>query len=286
VISSRAPQLPGIPENDPSVYFVIMGEGNLTVAELFKFEGKFRFGFEANASEVVLRIDIGASLNLGPLGSLSVNASAQVNIGTHDPGFALYFSIEASDLVIDPIFTIDGTFKIMLNTRQDHDFTAINGEVVERQSFEIALEDMTLNVLGGAIKFEGSGYIRISGGHFRIQITNLEFDFFGLATIQASGYFQDDGQFRIQLSGALNLGIAGTGIFGTIDVLVYRENTVGFPDPVLFVSGTVSGKVKLFGITLAGVTVGIEFDGFSGKLSATVIVELLFWVVEKTFTIG
>ncbi len=38
-----------------------------------------------------------------------------------------------------------GTFKIMLNTRQSHDFTAINGEVVARQSFEIAIEDMTLN---------------------------------------------------------------------------------------------------------------------------------------------
>src|SRR5207247_1851473 len=53
-----------------------------------------------------------------------------------------------------------------------------------------------------------------------------------------------------------------------------------------FVDGEVSGKLKLFGITLAGVTVGIRFDGFSGRLSARVTVTILFVEKSKTFTIG
>src|SRR5207253_66636 len=60
----------------------------------------------------------------------------------------------------------------------------------------------------------------------------------------------------------------------------------GYPDPVLFVDGEIDGKVKLFGITLAGVTVGIRFDGFSGRLSARVRVSILGISKSKTFTIG
>ena len=39
-----------------------------------------------------------------------MSASAEIAIGEDDPGLALYFQVEASNLGIDPIFTIDGTF--------------------------------------------------------------------------------------------------------------------------------------------------------------------------------
>ena len=61
---------------------------------------------------------------------------------------------------------------------------------------------------------------------------------------------------------------------------------VGFPDPVLYVDGEISGSIKLAGITLAGVTVGINFDGITGRLSARVTVASALFPASKTFTIG
>ena len=203
----------------------------------------------------------------------------------------MYFDVEANNLGIDPIFTIDGRFIFQINTRKTHSFTAITGDVLPAAGnsglfFLIQIQDLTLDVLGGALKFTGSGLIRIQNGHLRVEISDLSFNFFGLATIHASGWFQDDGQFFLHVTGALNLGAAGTGIFGYVDVTIGRQNEVGFPDPVLYVDGEISGSIKLAGITLAGVTVGINFDGITGRLSARVTVHLLFFSVSKTFTIG
>ena len=156
VISSRAPQLPGVPENDPSGYFVIMGEGDLTVGGVLKFQGKFRFGFEVTNNEVILRLDLAASLSLGPLGSISVDASAQIVIGGDDPGFSMFLSVAANNLGIDPIFTINGQLKLQINTRKTHEFVAVSGEVVPEAGdsgfyFLLAIEDLKLDLIGGAI---------------------------------------------------------------------------------------------------------------------------------------
>ena len=67
VISAEAPQLPGVPENGPSAYLVVMADGGISVANVITFEGTVRFGVELDSQNVLIRVDVAASLSLGSI---------------------------------------------------------------------------------------------------------------------------------------------------------------------------------------------------------------------------
>jgi len=54
----------------------------------------------------------------------------------------------------------------------------------------------------------------------------------------------------------------------------------------LSLTASISGKAKLFGITLAGFTGTFNYTSTTGKLTLRVTVKILWWRVGKTFTLG
>src|SRR5207244_350859 len=99
----------------------------------------------------IIRVDVAASLALGPFGSIGVVASGQIVIGNDDPGFSLYVELSANNLGIDPIFTLSGNLKLKINTRVTHSFTAANGAVIPAAGsshlyFEIAITNLSLDL--------------------------------------------------------------------------------------------------------------------------------------------
>ena len=118
-------------------------------------------------------------------------------------------------------------------------------------------------------------------------------DFFGLASMSASGWVASDGQFALSLNGDLSLGGGGFGLFGSFGVGVKLTKNPATQEFSFRVKVDASVRVKAFGITLAGA--GIHFDltaSGSGKVDLEadfdIEIELLFFTIHKNahFYIG
>src|SRR5689334_7639609 len=100
--------------------------------------------------------------------------------------------------------------------------------------------------------------IQVSNGGWSFR-ASISADFFGLATLSGSIFLDSNGNFDIRLSGRMVLGSEDYGIVGSFSIQVtslHREDGT-----YLFVlAGSASVKVRAFGISLGGISLGFRFE--------------------------
>ncbi len=244
-------------------YFVVMGSGDLTVADLFVLDGSFRMAATANLQNPYLSMQIIASMNLFSA-NIGFEGNAEIHYGSN-PGLVFDASANAS-IGIAPVFTASANFDVNFDTRGTLPTT------------EIALTNLNLSLVS-VLEFDGSGYIRVDGGFLRLGF-DTDVDFFGLATIDADGWFQSDGQFFVHVGGDLTLGGGGTGLFGSVDF------NAGYDLSEVSLGADISGSAKLFGVSVASVDADVTYSSGSGKINAAVTVEVVGVEKTKDFTVG
>ena len=173
------------------------------------------------------------------------------------------------------------------------------GITMQANSFLIALngEVKFLEVL----KFDASfslavGYEGVGSWEVRF---SASMDFFGLATMSASGFFNYKGYFDISLDGGFTLGTSSFGLVASFHFQVaFGERQVeGEPEGIteffFTVNASGSAKLRAFGITFAGISIGFDVTAAgSGRVpivvSAHASVKILFVriSVSMSFTLG
>src|SRR5262249_27205486 len=123
----------------------------------------------------------------------------------------------------------------------------------------------------------GDQYLRVDG--------SFSADLFGLAKVNAKGYFDTRGFFDLDINGRVLLGTEDWGITADVDLFASY-----LPDPIgvatLNFGGSASGEVRAAGVTLVGAGVGIDYNGESGKITAMADVTVLGISYDVDFTLG
>ena len=144
----------------------------------------------------------------------------------------------------------------------------------------------------------GIGHVeQLSKGDWFISLTATA-DFFGLASMSASGWIDSKGHFGLRLHGEMVLGSRSFGLVGefTFSVLLKEETNPanGLTEYHFRVFFSADVDARLFGITFAGVglSASVEARGAGGEVdlvaSVTVRIKILFIRISKTvrFKIG
>ncbi|HND54446.1 MAG TPA: hypothetical protein PLV92_18670, partial [Pirellulaceae bacterium] len=157
VVGAAPPPRPKAPPAPAGPYVVIMAEGNLMIAEVFRMHGDFYF--ELN-SRPEMFVTVNASLALDPLGA--VVASGTLHIDEHGAygGLQLGGSLDLGPL------KIFGAAQFEFNTQ---DFTA----TVERYKFDFVQRRVTdereeVVLTPGAFRIHVAGFLGIEGA-FQLQ---------------------------------------------------------------------------------------------------------------------
>ena len=111
----------------------------------------------------------------------------------------------------------------------------------------------------------------------------------------ASGMFNYKGHFDIRISGKIVLGTSAFGLTATLNVRVaFGERQVagepeGITEYFFVVEASGSAKLRAFGITLAGISLGFKVEAAgSGRVplivSARAEIEFLFFSIPDRFT--
>ncbi|MDB5299554.1 MAG: type secretion target repeat protein, partial [Phycisphaerales bacterium] len=247
-------------------------DGSLHIANSFTMTGTFKL--VANPDKIA--IEIHAKIDAFFDFSLNVDGTAEFYKNTannhHDPGLAIDFSA-GFHFGLSGIFEVDATIYFQINTR--HTYASDSG--VPAQSFLIAIgsdqNPATLKFVG-LITLTGTGSVSYANGVFRLAIT-MGGEFFGVASVNFSGWFESTGDFHLHIDGALNLGSHGTGIFGSAHLDFDHINGVYTFDG----GGTVEGKIAGFSIGSLGVN--LHWDSVSGRVSITISISI--WTPWETY---
>ena len=236
-------------------------------------------------------IEFDIMLHLGPL-----EVSAKGGAGIYSDGLALLLDVSI-DVNMFEIIKIKAAGKLQLNTCNVS--RTLAGVSINANSFTIALSGSVtfLEVL----KLEASFLLAV--GYEGVGSWKVEFsagiDFFGLAQMSASGFFNYKGYFDITLDGGFTLGSSSFGLVAKFHFNVgFGERQVagepeGITEYYFHVGASGSASLRAFGISFA--SVGISFDvtaAGSGRVplvvSAKASVKILFVKisVSMSFTIG
>ncbi len=240
---------------------------------------------EFSISPTETRLLFGVNFSLGGL-TFAANGGAEVAYG-NDPGMALFLnvSVEADA----EVFRIEASGSISINT------TGTTRLGIAAHSFYLALngEVSILEVLN----FDAGFSIIVRNGGWRFDF-HADIDVFGILTLTGSGFLDSNGNFDITVSGALNLGGGGFGLFGSATFHIWNTTTLSTSgNPIYSFGLSISAElsVKAFGITIAGVRFNASFTAnnvdtprVEVKLSVTVGVTILFVSFDVTveFSLG
>jgi Ca2+-binding RTX toxin-like protein len=225
---------------------------------LLRIQGSVNFlnfangsGFvEITLSQTGFQLLFGVSFDLGGL-QFNANGGAAVITDPSDPGLVLVLNISAQANAT--IFSISATGTLQLNT------THTTRLGVAGQSFVLALTGHI--ELLKILKFDASITVVVGGlagtGHWFFD-ASASIDFFGIATLSGHVHLTDTGDFTVSLNGRMVLGSDDYGIVGEFSIFVQSlhrsDGTYRFE-----LSGSASVKVRAFGITVGGVSVGFDF---------------------------
>ena len=173
--------------------------GLLELSGAFTLEGQFEFVNNAD----VISLDVDARFDAFGGCYLTVDGSARIVKG-ENPGLvlALDADLESSFFGIAGVFDLDAQLQLEVNTRggvgpDDYDLG------IERGTFRVAVLG-ELNLLS-VLTLEGSGFIEMSQGVFRMDVT-MDVNFFGIGQLDVNGFFSSEGEFRIYVNGEVSLG--------------------------------------------------------------------------------
>ncbi|MAF64666.1 MAG: hypothetical protein CMJ84_03260, partial [Planctomycetes bacterium] len=171
--------------------------------------------FELEENPEVFAISVDAEMD-AVFTVLSV--TGQVNIvKVANPGLVLDLEASVDSFGISGIFEMTADFRLQINTRSGGGSDQYDAGVA-RETYRVQVQNAELALLS-VLEFNGSFTIEVVQGVFRMEGV-VSTDFFGVATLEAEVFFSSEGEFDIQLTGAIDLWIdlevAGIGLEGTI----------------------------------------------------------------------
>lgn len=279
VVPQSSPQVTVPAENG----FLLSVNGSLVVAGGFTVDGAF--ALRASATEIAVTVNGTVGLFDNPL---TVNGGATIFTGPN-PGLVLRFDAGARvGFGFAGLFDATADAVFQLNTRSGTGSDLVAGVPVPRGSFRIGLTNVEITLLR-TLTLRGSAIVERVNGVLRLDV-QMGADFLGgLARLSARGFISSEGEFLLALSGELNLGVAGFGVFGTASFTVSRLDSNGTAPSgdlnfAIYVGGAFSLDVKVASITLFGVNVSVAYG--NDLLTITPGVVVLGQTISHTFVLG
>jgi Ca2+-binding RTX toxin-like protein len=261
VINDTSVNLPAGP------YVRVAGYGTLTVGGFVPLNGGFDFSLASD--HVELRLNASISI-------FSSTLSIVTTGGIYADGVAFSVSIGTKiDLVSSISFS--GTFQVRVNTTGSSHFG------VAANTVEIRVDNLSADFLG--LSASGSLVIKVTNGSFTFSIPSsnpLRLSFFGLATVDFSGYFNSlaDWSFTGGFGFGIDIGIASASF--TASVTISSGNPFKFRFDAEFY-GEVLGGLASFRLT-GYIQVGGGDDGWL-RLGGSVEVTLDFFFFDISFDV-
>ncbi len=234
---------------------------------LLDIQGSVSFGSFAQASgEVMVMISNNAfelyfnvMFQLGPLNVSGTGFAGIYNDSS--PGLALDLSVSLDFDILGGIFHISASGSLEINTTNQT--RGYNNVMIPANIFRLMLSGQ-VDILA-VLHFNASFVIQVGGGSATVPDTdangnattyttnlgmgqwiiavNASMDFFGLATVQANGWLQSNGNFHLHVSGMISLGSSTFGLSG------YLTFDIRLDDHAFTVSGSGGVSVHIFGIS-------------------------------------
>ncbi len=220
------------------------------------------------------------------IGGLAFDASGAA--GVYSNGIVLKLAVHATADAL--IFSIDASGTIQINTTGQTKLGVAPGFLLD-----ISGKLSLLKVLN----LDAHLMVYVNGSEWHLH-ADAGVDFFGLATLSGVVDVYSNGDFRVSLTGRMVLGSDDYGLVGNFNFTIYSEHyvydgsgTTGITGTTYYrfgVSASASVKVRAFGISLAGVSLGFSLTADSRlggddgrvKLVASVHIEVDFGL----FSIG
>ena len=244
----------------------------------------------AQPDRFTLEFDV--MVHLGP-----IDVAAKGGAGIYGDGIALVLDVSL-DVNLFEIIKIEASGTLQINTTGSA--RTLSGITVAGNSFLLDLNGSVtfLEVL----KMEAGFIMEVGGdlgeGEWYVGFS-AALDFFGIAEMSASGWFNSKGHFDLSLSGGITLGTSSFGLVASFNfnVALGERQVAGEPEGIteyfFHVGASGSAKLRAFGITFAGVSIGFDVTvAGSGRTPITVAaqaeVEFLFFSVSvsMSFNIG
>ncbi len=263
----------------PGAFGIHVG-GYLDLAGAFKLQGEFQL--ENKPDVIAVRVD--AKFEAFGASFLYVNGNANIVKGGNAGFVCSLLATARSPVEVPGVFELNASFVLQVNSRGGGGSDAYDLGLA-RNSFLVTV-DGKLNLLG-ALELDGNGLIEYRNGVFRMDVS-MRTNFFGVASLNASGFFSSEGEFELYLAGGFRFGepgFLGVQAGGSIYVGLLDSNgkqPFGDGNTVLTVSGGLNGRFWIFGYGL-GAGIGVNYSSGTGLLSISPSVTIDFVFFSKTF---
>ncbi len=253
--------------------------------------GSIQFGalkvdgsFQLMAGAQAINLDVDGKISFAGIPALSVTGSAAIYYGmaSNQNGLVLHAGLTLGDggtIGVPGVFEIGGSLQLNVDTRP------------ASYLVQVQVNNASVKVLN-AITFAGSANIIFAKDvstqqpYFSVS-ANLSANFLNVMTVSAYGMFDSRGYIDLHLSGHLALGTDDFGISADASFFITKTATI----PLDF-GGSLSGQVRAFGITLAGASIAIDYDGYgpgegqTGRIDGHATVTVFDIDKHVDFTLG
>ena len=290
--------------------FLLSIQGGVDFLGIVQANGSVAIAINASSFTLDFNIDI----SLGPI-DLQASGFAGVYITPGHAGLVLQLDVSINFNILN-IVKITGDGQIRLNTTPDS-HTA-NGVTMGAHSFElyingtvslldvIKVQTTVLVVVGGDVHLQGgsgdTAYNETVGEGDWFFLFSGDADFFGLATLHASGWVDSSGHFGVDLNGGITIGSSSFGLSGNFDVHAWlnelpcsaatadQQNAYcqGFSSGQYYTFGvafSASVSVNAFGFSLASIGIGARLTA-SGSGTVDLVAEVSFSISFLFFSVS
>ena len=267
---------------------LVQVDGTMSLVGIIDMNVSLQISYDTKASQFM--INGKASLTLAGLLSLDLKISAVVS----PAGLAIAADVSVDTNLFD-VIKISGSGKLYLNTGADA--VTLQGYSIAGHSLRVHLDSkvtfielFTINAsieisVGGSFTrntqlWDGAdATIQLGTGQWGFSISG-QASFFGLATLDVSGWAQSNGAFGLSFSGSISFGNHFVGFDAGISAYVYFDggDNFGF-------GANAYGDIYIIGIQI-GLGVGFSYDSSSGHISLTGSVTALGITTSHTWDIG
>ncbi len=249
--------------------FTVHADGTMT-ALWVSMHGTFDFAIRSG----YIGVDVDAEINFFN-GRVYVSGLGKLYYDGH-PGLVLDVGLGVDPdhpLGIPGIMTMSSTLGLEINTR------SVQSDGLPAKYARIDFSNSAMTLLG-VLKFDGSGYAQFVNGTFRLELTSFHCSLFSLASIDASGWIQSDGQYDLYFDGYLSLGSHALGLDGTASIAISQIGSV------FNLNGTVEANAWLAWINVWSGSLEVRYNSASGLMDVLVRYRVLWWWESFTVSFG
>ena len=250
--------------------FLLSINGSINFIGIVSATGSVTIAISANAFTIQFDVDIA----LGPL-DLQASGFAGVYTASGHSGLVLQLDVSINFDLFD-IIKITGNGQIRLNTTPDTHVA--NGVTMNAHSFRLHIDGqvslldvikLTTSVdvvVGGDVPMVGgSGDTQydetVAEGQWFFLFTGSA-NFFGIATLNASGWVDSKGHFGVDLNGGITIGSSSFGLSGSFDVHAWLNELPCSTGPQYCNGVSTGGTYYTFGVAFSA-EVDVNAFGFS-----------------------